>query len=64
MLTFSSLVAVYNVVAHAHHDDVETGYAYMKIRAKPYPWECSDCNIFSMDCWKECRGEATESSHH
>lgn len=30
---------------------------YHKIRAKEYPWECGDCDLFDLDCWKKCRAE-------
>jgi cytochrome c oxidase subunit 6a len=28
---------------------------YMGIRKKEFPWECSDCDFFDMECWKKCR---------
>jgi len=30
---------------------------YMKIRSKEFPWECSDCDLFDGNCWKQCRAE-------
>lgn len=30
---------------------------YMRIRNKPFPWECEDCELFNRDCWKQCRAE-------
>mmetsp|Transcript_20931 Transcript_20931/g.60945 ORF Transcript_20931/g.60945 Transcript_20931/m.60945 type:complete len:120 (-) Transcript_20931:240-599(-) len=30
---------------------------YMKIRNKPFPWECEDCALFDNECWKQCRAE-------
>ena len=30
---------------------------YMRIRNKEFPWECEDCEIFDLDCWKKCRAE-------
>lgn len=30
---------------------------YMGIRNKEYPWECSDCDLFDLECWKKCRAE-------
>ena len=38
---------------HGHHHVPE--YAYLKIRTKPYPWECPDCTPFDGECWKKCR---------
>ena len=38
---------------HAKHMEVD----YMRIRNKPYPWECEDCGLFETDCWKKCRAE-------
>ena len=45
---------------HAKHTEVD----YMKIRNKPYPWECEDCGLFEPACWKACRAEkALEGGH-
>ena len=30
-------------------------YATRKIRSKPYPWSCSDCNLFNSECFKKCK---------
>lgn len=30
---------------------------YMKIRTKPFPWECEDCELFNRECWAKCRAE-------
>lgn len=30
---------------------------YMGIRSKEYPWECGQCDLFDLDCWKKCRAE-------
>lgn len=40
-------------VPHPHKKDIEVDY--MKIRNKPFPWECEDCDLFDLDCWKACR---------
>jgi len=37
---------------HSHHVDER---AYKKIRSKPYPWSCSDCNLFNSECFKKCK---------
>jgi len=31
--------------------------SYMKIRTKPYPWSCPDCNLFDGHCWDKCKGK-------
>eukprot|EP00600_Ochromonadales_sp_CCMP1393_P002371 CAMPEP_0174984774 /NCGR_PEP_ID=MMETSP0004_2-20121128/17931_1 /TAXON_ID=420556 /ORGANISM="Ochromonas sp., Strain CCMP1393" /LENGTH=84 /DNA_ID=CAMNT_0016237265 /DNA_START=71 /DNA_END=325 /DNA_ORIENTATION=- len=54
MVGLSTVLTVYNVVAHSH-DHIRTGLPYQKIRSKPYPWSCPDCNLFDLECWKECR---------
>jgi hypothetical protein len=33
---------------------------YMKIRKRPYPWFCHDCNIFDNPCQKKCKEEEKE----
>ena len=30
---------------------------YMSIRSKEFPWACSNCPLFDLDCWKKCREE-------
>uniref|UniRef100_A0A7S2MJB1 Cytochrome c oxidase subunit n=1 Tax=Helicotheca tamesis TaxID=374047 RepID=A0A7S2MJB1_9STRA len=35
---------------------------YMQIRTKPFPWECEDCALFDLDCWKKCRAEKAAES--
>lgn len=54
MVGLSSLLTVYNIVAHDHEHE-RHGLPYQKIRAKPYPWKCGDCNLFDNKCWKECK---------
>lgn len=54
MIGLSTLLTVYNIVAH-DHDHARHGLPYQKIRSKPYPWACNDCNLFEGDCWKECK---------
>jgi len=38
---------------HAHPTEVD----YMKIRNKPFPWECDDCGLFDTKCWEKCAEE-------
>ncbi len=33
---------------------------YQKIRLKPYPWFCYDCNIFDNPCHRICKAEEKE----
>ena len=40
---------------HEHHHHEKPKYSYMKIRSKPYPWSCPDCNFFDAGCWRECK---------
>ena len=28
---------------------------YMSVRKKEFPWECDQCALFDLDCWKKCR---------
>ena len=42
---------------HAHED---VAYSHMKIRAKPYPWDCPDCNLFESQCFRDCKAAAKE----
>lgn len=28
---------------------------YMGIRSKEFPWECGECDLFDLSCWKKCR---------
>ena len=30
---------------------------YMSIRSKEFPWECGECDLFDLKCWKKCRAE-------
>ena len=50
--------ALYTVFfdVHAHRVDGELP-EYMHVRSKEFPWECSDCDLFDMACWKKCRAE-------
>ena len=37
---------------HGHHENPR---AFKKIRSKPYPWKCPDCNLFDSECFKKCK---------
>jgi len=39
---------------HHHRFDGELP-EYMKVRSKEFPWECGDCDLFDLKCWKKCR---------
>lgn len=30
---------------------------YMAIRKKEFPWECGECDLLDLKCWKKCRAE-------
>jgi hypothetical protein len=30
---------------------------YMQVRAREFPWECGQCDLFDLPCWKKCRAE-------
>ncbi|CAM9205361.1 unnamed protein product [Heterosigma akashiwo] len=40
---------------HEEHDHDAAPAPYMKIRNKPYPWQCADCDFFDSACHKECK---------
>jgi hypothetical protein len=54
MVVLSTLFGLYNIAAH-DHEHPHNGLPYQHIRSKPYPWICSDCNLFDGACWDECR---------
>ena len=41
---------------HVHRSD-DSQPEYMTIRKKEFPWQCSECDLFDMGCWKKCRAE-------
>merc|ERR1719223_633511 len=43
------------VMEHPHEKGLDVDY--MKIRNKPFPWECDDCSLFDNKCWAACRAE-------
>ena len=30
---------------------------YMSVRAREFPWQCGECDLFDMKCWKKCKAE-------
>eukprot|EP00298_Acanthocystis_sp_HF-20_P001714 c12148_g1_i1.p1 GENE.c12148_g1_i1~~c12148_g1_i1.p1 ORF type:complete len:127 (+),score=33.32 c12148_g1_i1:42-383(+) len=42
----------YKEMSSEHPHVHEKPAAYKKIRAKQYPWEASDCNLFDIECKK------------
>eukprot|EP00934_Nitzschia_sp_Nitz4_P003454 Nitzschia sp. Nitz4//scaffold44_size153857//107386//107979//NITZ4_002735-RA/size153857-processed-gene-0.108-mRNA-1//-1//CDS//3329552199//3444//frame0 len=40
-----------------HHRHEGTLPEYMGIRSKDFPWECGQCDLFDLACWKKCRAE-------
>jgi len=43
------------VAGEHHHRKPDPLPDYMRIRNKPFPWECEDCELFNRKCWKECK---------
>ena len=41
---------------HGHRFEGELP-EYMHVRTKEFPWECGDCDLFDLKCWKRCRAE-------
>ena len=52
----ASCVFSFVMEGHAHRVEGEVP-EYLAIRKKEFPWECSDCDLFDMACWKKCRAE-------
>lgn len=57
-LPITGLSMAYSLLfdVHPHRFEGELP-EYMKIRAKEFPWECGDCDLFDLKCWKKCRAE-------
>jgi cytochrome c oxidase subunit 6a len=39
---------------HPHRAEGELP-EYMVIRNKEFPWQCGECDLFDMKCWKKCK---------
>lgn len=49
-----SLLYSYFCDDHVHRIDGEMP-EYMTVRSKEFPWECGECDLFDLECWKKCR---------
>lgn len=52
----ASFIFSFAMEEHHHRPEGEVP-EYLAIRHKEYPWECSDCDLFDLKCWKKCRAE-------
>ena len=64
-LAFCGVLSTYiGIVEYRHamhpHEHEDIAYSHMKIRAKPYPWDCPDCNLFESQCFRDCKAAAKE----
>ena len=55
-------ISVINVgmhMSHSGHGDhapnPDEAPSYMRIRTKPFPWDCPDCGLFEGPCHKKCQ---------
>lgn len=57
-LPICGLSALYSLFfdEHPHRFEGELP-EYMSVRSKEFPWECEDCDLFDLKCWKKCRAE-------
>lgn len=44
----------FDVHVHRHEGPLPE---YMAIRNKEFAWECGECDLFDLNCWKKCRAE-------
>jgi cytochrome c oxidase subunit 6a len=49
-----SILYSYLFDEHAHRAEGELP-EYMSVRSKEYPWKCSECDLFNLECWKKCK---------
>ena len=45
------------VIEEHHHRPDGPLPEYMGIRSKEFPWECGECDLMDLACWKKCRAE-------
>lgn len=49
---------VKDLIFEVHHHRPDGALPeYMGIRKKEFPWECENCDLFHLECWKKCRAE-------
>ena len=54
MVGLCCVSATYCIAVHDHVEP-RRGLPYQKIRNKPFPWSCSDCDLFDLKCWDACK---------
>lgn len=42
---------IWYISTHEHLHGTPKEVPYMHIRSKPFPWRCSDCELFNGACW-------------
>lgn len=52
-----AMVAKDFAIEEHHHRPDGPLPEYMSIRSKEFPWECDQCPLFDLNCWKKCRDE-------
>mmetsp|Transcript_3118 Transcript_3118/g.6728 ORF Transcript_3118/g.6728 Transcript_3118/m.6728 type:complete len:147 (+) Transcript_3118:161-601(+) len=52
-----AMVAKDLAIEEHHHRPDGPLPEYMSIRSKEFPWECDQCPLFDLNCWKKCREE-------
>jgi hypothetical protein len=62
-VTLCVVSGIYIFSTEEHKDKMRQDLPYMRLRVKAFPWECSDCGFFEMDCWKACREKNAEKKH-
>lgn len=45
----------YTIKFGEHHHYERRDFEHLRIRRKPYPWSCPDCNLLDYDCWAACK---------
>ena len=64
LVVLMSLKEFVGLASHGHDHDDHPKPDYMRVRTKPFPWECSDCSLFDTDCFNKCKAERRASSAH
>lgn len=55
-ICFASLIYSFAMEEHHHKPEGELP-EYIAVRHKEFPWECGECDLFDLPCWKKCRAE-------